>query len=88
MRLMAVLTREYSQRVGGTTIGGFMNTALPNQDGGLIVPVLMTGTMQEPRFAPDVKRVAEMKLRNLVPSLRGPVDRVQERLRDRLRSPF
>ena len=58
-----------------------MTTALPNQQGELILPVLMTGTMQQPRFAPDVKRVAEMKLKSLVPNLRNPVERLQDRLR-------
>ncbi len=81
LRLTAVLTRDYSQRVGGTRIGGYMNTALSNQEGELIVPVLMTGTMQEPRFAPDVKRLAEMKVRSLVPNLRAPVDNIRDRLR-------
>jgi hypothetical protein len=34
--------------------------------------MLVTGTLQQPRFAPDLQRVAEMKFRNLVPSLLDP----------------
>jgi uncharacterized protein involved in outer membrane biogenesis len=72
LRLTAVLSKEFSQRAGGTRVGGFLTTALANQQGELVVPLRMTGTMQQPRFAPDAQRVAEMKLRNLVPSLRNP----------------
>jgi hypothetical protein len=72
MRIIAVLSKDFSQRVGGTRVGGFMTTALANQQGELVIPMLMTGTMQQPRFAPDAQRMAEMKLRNLVPNLRNP----------------
>jgi uncharacterized protein involved in outer membrane biogenesis len=72
LRLTAVLSREFSERVGGTRAGGFLTTALANQQGELVVPMIVTGTTAQPRFAPDVQRVADMKLRNLVPSLRDP----------------
>jgi uncharacterized protein involved in outer membrane biogenesis len=72
LRLITVLSREFTQRVGGTEVGGFMTTALANQQGELVVPVIVTGTLQQPRFAPDVQRIAEMRLQNLVPSLRNP----------------
>ena len=49
-----------------------MNTALANDQGELVVPMLVTGTMSKPRFAPDVQRIADMKLRNLVPGLKNP----------------
>jgi AsmA protein len=72
LRVTAVLSRDYSQRVGGNSIGGFLTTALANQQGELVIPMLVTGTAQQPRFAPDVKQVAEMRLKNLVPSLGDP----------------
>lgn len=72
LHLTAVLSRESSARVGGTTVGGFLSTALANQQGELVIPMRVTGTAQQPRFAPDVEQVAQMKLRNLVPSLRDP----------------
>ena len=72
MKLTAVLSSEYTQRVGGSRVGGFMNTALANADGELVVPLLVTGTMASPRFAPDAQRFAEMKLKNLVPNLKNP----------------
>lgn len=72
MRLTAVLSKEYSQKAGGSGIGGFMTTALSNQQGELVIPLLVTGSMAQPRFAPDVQRLAEMRVKNLVPSLGNP----------------
>jgi AsmA protein len=70
----AVLSRDYSDLVGGTAIGGFMTTAVANQNGELVVPVIVTGTFQHPQFAPDLQKVAEMKLRQLVPTTNNPAD--------------
>jgi uncharacterized protein involved in outer membrane biogenesis len=72
LHVTAVLPQEYSQAVGGTGIGGFLTTALANTKGELVIPVLVTGTFQAPQFAPDLQKVAEMKLQNLVPGLANP----------------
>ncbi len=72
MHLTAVLSKDFSQKVGGTGVGGFMQTALANNNGELVMPVLVTGTMDQPRFAPDLEEVARMKLQNLVPSFGNP----------------
>ena len=72
LRVTAVLARDYSERVGGTSVGGFLTTVLANQNGELVIPLTVTGTAQQPRIAPDPQRLAEMKLRNLLPSLRDP----------------
>lgn len=74
LRVTAVLSRDFSQSVGGTRVGGLMSTVLASQQGELVVPMLVTGTMRTPRFAPDVQRIAEMKVRNVVPTLRDPRD--------------
>jgi AsmA protein len=72
MHLTAVLSKEFSQKVGGTSVGGFMQTALANSNGELVMPVLVTGTLDQPRFAPDLQEVARMKLQNLLPSFGNP----------------
>jgi uncharacterized protein involved in outer membrane biogenesis len=72
LHLTAVLSSNYSQSVGGTGIGGFLNTALANANGELVIPVLVTGTFQNPQFAPDLQRVAEMKLKNVLPGVDNP----------------
>ena len=72
MHLTAVLSQAMSQKVGGTSVGGFMNTALANRNGELVIPVIVTGTFQHPSFAPDVEKIAQMKLQNLLPTTGNP----------------
>ena len=72
MHMTAVLGKALSQTVGGTGIGGFMNTALANKNGELVIPVLVTGTFDRPQFAPDLQKLAQMKLQNLLPTSGNP----------------
>src|SRR5262249_21250647 len=72
MRLTGVLGKDYSQKVGGTQVGGFMSTALANNRGELVIPVIVTGTLAKPNFAPDVEKIAQMKLNNLLPTTGNP----------------
>jgi uncharacterized protein involved in outer membrane biogenesis len=72
MHMTAVLSKSYSQQVGGNQIGGYMNTALANNNGELVLPVLVTGTLANVHFAPDVEAIAQMKLHNLLPSFNNP----------------
>ena len=72
MRVTAVLSQGFSQKVGGNNIGGFMQTALANNQGELVIPALVTGTFSNPKFAPDVQQIAQMKLKGLVPNLDNP----------------
>jgi AsmA protein len=72
MHMTAVLSKSYSQQVGGNQIGGYMNTALANNNGELVLPVLVTGTLGNVHFAPDVEAIAQMKLHNLLPSFNNP----------------
>jgi uncharacterized protein involved in outer membrane biogenesis len=68
----AVLSKAVSQQVGGTNIGGYMNTALSNSQGEIAIPVIVTGTFDNPHFAPNVQKMAQMKLKGLVPSFDNP----------------
>lgn len=72
LHVTAVLNKVLSQQVGGTQVGGFMNTALANNQGELVVPVIVTGTFQHPQVAPDVQQIAQMKLQNLLPTSKNP----------------
>jgi len=73
LRLTAVMSKDFSQRVGGTGVGGYLNTALANNQGELVIPAIVTGTFQNPKFAPDMKKVAEMKMKGLVPNSSDPL---------------
>ena len=72
LKANAVLSKATSQQVGGSGVGGYMNTALSNSQGELVIPILVTGTFQNPRFAPDLQSVAQMKLKGLVPDFNNP----------------
>jgi uncharacterized protein involved in outer membrane biogenesis len=72
MQMTAVLSKDYTQTVGGTQIGGYLSTALANSKGELVIPVLVTGSLTQPRVAPDVQRMAQMKMQNLLPSTSNP----------------
>ena len=40
--------------------------------GELVVPAVVTGTFSNPKFAPDVQQIAQMKVRGLVPNFDNP----------------
>ena len=65
LHVTAVLNKGFSQSVGGTGVGGYLNTALANKNGELVIPVIVTGSMNHPSVSPDVQQIAKMKLNNL-----------------------
>ena len=69
----AVLSKGFSQQIGGIGIGGYMNTALANNQGEMVIPAMVTGTFQHPVFAPNVQKIAQMRLKGLVPSADNPL---------------
>jgi uncharacterized protein involved in outer membrane biogenesis len=71
LHLTAVLSKQYSQSVGGAGVGGFMTTALGNKNGELVIPVIIGGTMGHATVTPDVQKMAEMKLNNIIPNAAG-----------------
>jgi AsmA protein len=72
LHVNAVLANSFSKAVGGTGIGGYLNTALANKSGELVLPVIVTGNMSHPIFAPDVQTLAKMKLSSLLPTTGDP----------------
>jgi AsmA protein len=69
----AVLSKGFSQQVGGSSIAGYMNTALANNQGELVIPATVTGTFQHPVFGPNVQKIAQMKIKGLMPSADNPL---------------
>ncbi|RPJ61149.1 MAG: AsmA family protein [Acidobacteria bacterium] len=72
LHVNAVVAQKVSEQVGGTGIGGYMKTVLANDRGELVIPVLVTGTFQNPRVSPDVEVFAQMKLKGLIPDSDNP----------------
>jgi hypothetical protein len=73
MQLNAVLSKAFTQQVGGTGVGGYMSTALANNQGELVVPATVTGTFENPKVMPDVQKMAQMKLKGLIPTGDNPL---------------
>jgi AsmA protein len=78
LQLTAVFSRAFSQQAGGATMGGrnvgsFASAALANSQGQLVVPANVTGTFQSPRFTPDLQRMAQMRLKGMVPTADNPM---------------
>jgi uncharacterized protein involved in outer membrane biogenesis len=72
MHMTAVLASGASKTVGGTGVGGMLNTVMANNKGELVVPVLVTGSTSHMIFAPDVQAMAKMKLNGLLPTSGDP----------------
>ncbi|HYZ72417.1 MAG TPA: AsmA family protein [Chthoniobacterales bacterium] len=72
MHVNAVLGSQVSQTVGGSRVGGYLNTALSNSNGELVIPVNITGTTSHPVVTPDTRALAQMKLKNLLPTSGDP----------------
>jgi len=73
LQLNAVLSKAFTQEVGGTGVGGYMSTALANNQGELVIPATVTGTFQNPKVMPDVQKMAQMKLKGLIPTGDNPL---------------
>jgi uncharacterized protein involved in outer membrane biogenesis len=73
MQVNAVLTKAFSQQIGSAGVGSFMNAALANSQGELVIPATVTGTFQNPKFAPDVQKMAQMRLKGLIPTGDNPL---------------
>jgi len=71
MHVTAVLDKGFSQSVGGSSVGGYLSTVLASKNGELVLPVLIAGNMNHPIVSPDMERIAEMKLKNLLPTAGG-----------------
>ena len=73
MQVNAVLNKAFSQKVGGAGVGSLMNTALANNQGEIVIPAIVTGTLQNPKFVPDVQKMAQMKMKGLIPTGDNPL---------------
>jgi AsmA protein len=75
MQVTAVLTKAFSQQVGGAGagVGSYMNAALANNQGEIVIPAIVNGTFQNPKFAPDVQKIAQMKMKGLMPTADNPL---------------
>ncbi|HSZ03126.1 MAG TPA: AsmA family protein [Terriglobales bacterium] len=73
MQLTAVLSKAFTQQLGGAAGGNYMSAALANSQGELVIPAIVGGTFQNPKVTPDVQKMAQMKLKGLMPTADNPL---------------
>jgi hypothetical protein len=73
MQLTAVLSKAFTQQLGGAAGGNYMSAALANSQGELVIPAIVGGTFQNPKIIPDVQKMAQMKLKGLMPTADNPL---------------
>ena len=64
MKLITTLDKNLSTSAGGNQIGGFLTTALANEKGELILPILASGLISKPKLIPDAGQIAKMRLQS------------------------
>jgi len=69
LRAMAVFSKAFSEKVGGTKIGGYLTTALANEKGEIVIPAIISGSMKKPSFTPDTKAFLQLQKQRLLPGL-------------------
>jgi len=73
MKVLSVLSKQASDRFGGSKAGGYLTTALANSKGELVIPCLVSGSMAKPIFVPDGAEFAKLKAQSLLPSAGNPL---------------
>jgi len=71
-RATAVLSKAASQEAGGSSVVGTLKPVLENSHGELVIPGIITGTFENPKFEPDMQQFSLMKLKGIVPTSDNP----------------
>jgi len=71
-RATAVLSKEASKEAGGGSLAGAFKPVMENSHGELVIPGLITGTFENPKFEPDMQQFSLMKLKGIVPTSDNP----------------
>lgn len=72
MKLTAVFSKAFSESAAASRTGRLTNAIFSNASGEIVLPALMTGTFRQPRFAPDLRALAQLQRQKLIPSLNDP----------------
>ena len=67
-----MLSKAASEEAGGGSVVGTLKPVLENSHGELVIPGLITGTFENPKFEPDTEQFSLMKLKGIVPTSDNP----------------
>src|SRR5262249_3758333 len=60
MKVAATFAKEFTDKVNART-RGVVNVAFTNGNGEMVLPAIVTGAFQHPKFSPDLKAVVELQ---------------------------
>ena len=69
LRAMAVFSKAFSDKVGGTKVGGYLTTVLSNDKGEIVIPAIISGEIAKPKFSADTKTFLQLQKQRLLPNL-------------------
>jgi uncharacterized protein involved in outer membrane biogenesis len=72
LRVATIFNKAFSDKVTPSRAANFMNAAFSNSAGEIVLPAIVTGTFKQPRFAPDVKALAQLQKQKFIPTLDNP----------------
>lgn len=70
LKLSTVFSKAFTDKISSP--GGFLNTAFSNSAGELVLPAIVTGSIKQPKFSPDLKAVVELQKQKFIPTLDNP----------------
>jgi uncharacterized protein involved in outer membrane biogenesis len=72
LRATAVLSKAASKEAGGSSLAGALKPVLENRNGELVIPGMITGTFEQPKFEPDMQQLDAMRLKGILPTSDNP----------------
>jgi uncharacterized protein involved in outer membrane biogenesis len=72
LRATAVLSKAASKAVGGGSVAGALSSVLANSRGEFVIPGVITGTFENPKFQLDMEQLSLMRLKGIVPTSDNP----------------
>jgi AsmA protein len=73
LKAMAIFSKAFSDKVGGTKVGGYLTTALSNSKGEIVIPATIKGTFKQPKFAPDSQTFLTLQKQRLLENPVGAI---------------
>jgi AsmA protein len=80
LRAMAIFSKAFSDKVGGTKVGGYLSTALSNSKGEIVIPAIITGTLKKPTFRPDQQAFLRLQKERLLENPAGAIGSILDSL--------
>jgi hypothetical protein len=72
LRATVVLSKEASREAASGSLAGVLMPVLANGRGELVIPGILTGSFENPKFEPDMEQLSLMQRKGIVPTSDNP----------------